>query len=193
MSIIVGIQGREVLDSRGNPTVEAEIQLQDGAVGTAAVPSGASTGEHEAVELRDGDKARYRGKGTLKAVENVNTAIAEEVIGLDALDQELIDKVMLDLDGTPNKAKLGANAILAVSMAVAKAAANSAGLPLFRYLGGLRRQRVAGPDDEHPERRQARRQQRRLPGVHDPAVGERPPSRKHSAWAPRSSTPWPAS
>ena len=136
MSIIVGIQGREVLDSRGNPTVEAEIQLQDGAVGSAAVPSGASTGEHEAVELRDGDKARYRGKGTLKAVENVNTAIAEEVVGLDALDQELIDKVMLDLDGTPNKAKLGANAILAVSMAVAKAAANSAGLPLFRYLGG---------------------------------------------------------
>jgi enolase len=136
MSIIVGIQGREVLDSRGNPTVEAEIQLQDGAVGSAAVPSGASTGEHEAVELRDGDKARYRGKGTLKAVENINTAIAEEVIGLDALDQELIDKVMLDLDGTPNKAKLGANAILAVSMAVAKAAASSTGLPLFRYLGG---------------------------------------------------------
>jgi enolase len=136
MSIIVGIQGREVLDSRGNPTVEAEVQLQDGAVGSAAVPSGASTGEHEAVELRDGDKARYRGKGTLKAVENVNTAIAEEIIGLDALDQELIDKVMLDLDGTPNKAKLGANAILAVSMAVAKAAANSTGLPLFRYLGG---------------------------------------------------------
>ncbi len=136
MSIIVGIQGREILDSRGNPTVEAEVQLQDGATGSAAVPSGASTGEHEAVELRDGDKARYRGKGTLKAVENINTAIAEEVIGLDALDQELIDKVMLDLDGTPNKAKLGANAILAVSMAVAKAAANSAGLPLFRYLGG---------------------------------------------------------
>jgi enolase len=136
MSVIVSIRGREVLDSRGNPTVEAEVRLQDGSAGCAAVPSGASTGEHEAVELRDGDKARYRGKGTLKAVENINKAIAEEVIGLDAVSQERIDKVMLDLDGTPNKAKLGANAILAVSMAVAKAAASSAGLPLFRYLGG---------------------------------------------------------
>ncbi len=136
MSIIIGIQGREILDSRGNPTVEAEVQLQDGSVGSAAVPSGASTGEHEAVELRDGDKARYLGKGTLKAVENINGAISEEIIGLDALDQELIDQTMLDLDGTPNKGKLGANAILAVSMAVAKAAANCSGLPLFRYLGG---------------------------------------------------------
>jgi len=136
MSVIVSIRGREVLDSRGNPTVEAEVRLQDGSVGLAAVPSGASTGEHEAVELRDGDKARYRGKGTLKAVENINKAIAEEVVGIDAMSQERIDKVMIDLDGTPNKAKLGANAILAVSMAVAKAAAKSAGLPLFRYLGG---------------------------------------------------------
>ncbi len=136
MSIVINVQGREILDSRGNPTVEAEVHLQDGSVGVAAVPSGASTGEHEAVELRDGDKARYLGKGTLKAVENINEAIAEEVIGLGAFDQELIDSVMLDLDGTPNKAKLGANAILAVSMAVAKAAATSAGLPLFRYLGG---------------------------------------------------------
>jgi enolase len=136
MSVIVSIRGREVLDSRGNPTVEVEARLQDGSVGLAAVPSGASTGEHEAVELRDGDKARYRGKGTLKAVENINKAIAEEVVGIDAMSQERIDKVMIDLDGTPNKAKLGANAILAVSMAVAKAAAKSAGLPLFRYLGG---------------------------------------------------------
>jgi enolase len=133
---IVYVSGREILDSRGNPTVEATVVLEDGSVGQAQVPSGASTGEHEAVELRDGDKARYGGKGVLKAVENINTTIAEGVIGLDALDQEDVDSMMIGMDGTPNKGKLGANAILAVSMATAKAAAESCGLPLFRYLGG---------------------------------------------------------
>mgnify|MGYP000190005321 CR=1 FL=1 len=130
------IRGREILDSRGNPTVEAVVVLEDGTVGQAAVPSGASTGEHEAVELRDGDSSRYGGKGVLQAVENIEDAIAEAVIGLDALDQEEIDNTMIELDGTPNKSKLGANAMLAVSMAAAKAAAISSGLPLFRYLGG---------------------------------------------------------
>ncbi|HOB74375.1 MAG TPA: phosphopyruvate hydratase [Phycisphaerae bacterium] len=133
---IVHVSGREILDSRGNPTVEAVVVLEDGSVGQAAVPSGASTGEHEAVELRDGDKSRYLGKGTLKAVENINNQIAEAVLGLDATDQEALDKTMIALDGTPNKGTLGANAILAVSMAAAKAAAQSCGLPLFRYLGG---------------------------------------------------------
>jgi enolase len=137
MSIAIEfIQGRQVLDSRGNPTVEVDVILEDGTVGRAAVPSGASTGEHEAVELRDGDKKRYLGKAVLKAVENVNTKIAPELIGLDPSDQEAIDQLMIDLDGTPNKAKLGANAILGVSLAVAKAAAAAAGLPLYRYLGG---------------------------------------------------------
>ena len=133
---IVHVQGREVLDSRGNPTVEAVVVLEDGAVGQAIVPSGASTGEHEAVELRDGDKARFLGKGVLKAVENVNTAIAECVVGLDATDQEMLDDAMIELDGTPNKGNLGANAILAVSLAAARAASDACGMPLFRYLGG---------------------------------------------------------
>jgi enolase len=134
---IVQVSGREILDSRGNPTVEAVVVLENGAVGQAAVPSGASTGEHEAVELRDGDKSRYLGKGCLKAVENINDKIVEAVIGLDAADQEMVDAEMLSLDGTPNKANLGANAILGVSMAAAKAAAQSSELPLFRYLGGI--------------------------------------------------------
>ena len=131
------IQGREILDSRGNPTVEAEIYLRDGSFGRAAVPSGASTGEHEAVELRDGDKRRYQGKGVLRAVENVNTVLARELGGHDASDQVGIDGRMIRLDGTPNKGELGANAILAVSMAVCRAAAQSAHMPLYRYLGGL--------------------------------------------------------
>jgi enolase len=129
------IQGRQILDSRGNPTVEVDVILEDGTTGRAAVPSGASTGEHEAVELRDGGKA-YLGKAVTKAVENVNTKIAPELIGLDPRDQEHIDNLMIELDGTPNKAKLGANAILGVSLAVAKAAAEASGLPLYRYLGG---------------------------------------------------------
>src|SRR5215208_3870706 len=130
------IQGRQVIDSRGNPTVEVDVMLDDGTRGRAAVPSGASTGEHEAVELRDDDKKRWLGKSVTKAVENVNSKIAPELIGLDPRDQEAIDSLMCELDGTPNKSKLGANAILGVSMAVAKAAAEASGLPLYRYLGG---------------------------------------------------------
>jgi enolase len=134
---IVKVIGREILDSRGNPTVEADVHLADGSLGRAAVPSGASTGEFEAVELRDGDKSRYVGKGVLKAVENVNEALAHAVTGLDAADQTLVDRAMLKLDGTNNKGKLGANAILAVSMAVARAQAASEMTPLYRYLGGV--------------------------------------------------------
>jgi enolase len=137
MAKIVKVIGREILDSRGNPTVEVEVTLEDGAFGRAAVPSGASTGVHEALELRDADKARYGGKGTLKAVEHVNKEIGKAVIGLDGLDQSAVDRAMLALDGTPNKSKLGANAILGVSLAVARAAADSVGLPLYRYLGGV--------------------------------------------------------
>ncbi|KEQ22044.1 phosphopyruvate hydratase [Paenibacillus tyrfis] len=137
MTIISNVYAREVLDSRGNPTVEVEVYLESGARGRAIVPSGASTGAYEAVELRDGDKGRYLGKGVLKAVENVNDAIAPEIIGMNALDQVGIDKRMIELDGTPNKAKLGANAILAVSMAVARAAAEALDIPLYIYLGGF--------------------------------------------------------
>ncbi len=137
MSIIEDVYAREILDSRGNPTVEVEVVLEDGSLGVADVPSGASTGELEAVELRDGDKTRFLGKGVLKAVQNVNDIIADEIIGLDATDQTFIDQLMIELDGTPNKGKLGANAILGVSMAVAKAAAESVGLPLYQYIGGV--------------------------------------------------------
>ena len=137
MSIIIDVYGREVLDSRGNPTVEVEVTLNDGAMGRAAVPSGASTGAFEAVELRDCDKDRYQGKGTLDAVEHVNDEIVEGLVGFDAVDQRTIDGVMIELDGTENKAALGANAILGTSVAVAKAAAESAGLPLYKYLGGV--------------------------------------------------------
>jgi enolase len=136
MSIIESIHAREILDSRGNPTLEVEVILDDGTVGAAAVPSGASTGAHEAVELRDNDKDRYLGKGVLQAVRNVNDTIARELLGEDALEQVVLDRMMLDLDGTPNKSKLGANATLGVSLAVARAAADSVGLPLYRYLGG---------------------------------------------------------
>ncbi|MGB0498201.1 MAG: phosphopyruvate hydratase [Rubricella sp.] len=136
MSAIIDITAREILDSRGNPTVEVDVLLEDGAAGRAAVPSGASTGAHEAVELRDGDATRYKGKGVLKAVEAANTEIAEALAGLDATDQTLIDRAMIELDGTENKGRLGANAILGVSLAVAKAAAESCALPLYRYVGG---------------------------------------------------------
>lgn len=137
MSEIIDIHAREILDSRGTPTVEVDVVLDSGAFGRAAVPSGASTGVHEAVELRDGDKDRYNGKGVLKAVESVNETIAGELCGFDALEQVEIDQTMIDLDGTPNKGKLGANAILGVSLAVAKAAADEVGLPLYRYIGGV--------------------------------------------------------
>ena len=136
MTAIVDIHAREILDSRGNPTVEVDVLLESGAFGRAAVPSGASTGVHEAVELRDGDKSRYEGKGVLKAVENVNTTIADAIIGMEAENQKEMDEAMIALDGTENKGKLGANAILGVSLAVAKAAAEEAGLPLYRYIGG---------------------------------------------------------
>ena len=136
LTTIVEIRGREVIDSRGNPTVEVDVYLEGGAMGRAAVPSGASTGEHEAHELRDGDKNRYLGKGVLKAVEAVNETIAAELLGFDATEQAAIDATMIELDGTPNKKKLGANAVLGVSLAVAKAAANQLGMPLYKYLGG---------------------------------------------------------
>ncbi len=136
MLAIEQIVARQILDSRGNPTVECDVMLEDGSLGTAAVPSGASTGEHEALELRDGDKSYYGGKGVLKAIQNVQEVIAPELLGLDGLDQVLIDQTMIELDGTPNKSKLGANAILAVSMATARAAAGALLVPLFRYLGG---------------------------------------------------------
>ena len=136
MSAIVDIVGREILDSRGNPTVECDVLLESGVMGRAAVPSGASTGSREAIELRDGDKARYLGKGVLKAVEHVNTEISEAVLGLDASEQAFLDRTLIELDGTHNKARLGANATLAVSMAVARAAAEESGLPLYRYFGG---------------------------------------------------------
>jgi len=137
MTGIVEVIGREILDSRGNPTVEVDVVLECGARGRAAVPSGASTGSHEAVELRDEDKSRYLGKGVLKAVNNVNTEIREALLGMDALNQVAIDKLMIELDGTPNKGRLGANAILGVSLAVAKAAAEALGQPLYKYLGGV--------------------------------------------------------
>jgi enolase len=136
MPSIVDLHARQILDSRGNPTLEVDCQLESGAFGRAAVPSGASTGEHEAVELRDGDKSRYGGKGVLKAVANVNTTICQTLLGIPATEQRLVDEVLIDLDGTANKSKLGANAMLGVSMAVAKAAAEHCGLPLYRYLGG---------------------------------------------------------
>ncbi|MFN7152352.1 MAG: phosphopyruvate hydratase [Acidovorax sp.] len=137
MSAIVDIVGREILDSRGNPTVECDVLLESGVMGRAAVPSGASTGSREAIEMRDGDKSRYMGKGVLKAVEYINTEISEAVLGLDASEQGFLDKTLIDLDGTENKSRLGANAMLAVSMAVARAAAEESGLPLYRYLGGM--------------------------------------------------------
>ncbi len=137
MSAIVDIVGREILDSRGNPTVECDVLLESGTMGRAAVPSGASTGSREAIELRDGDKSRYLGKGVLKAIEHVNTEISEAVLGLDSTEQAFLDKTLIDLDGTENKSRLGANAMLAVSMAVARAAAEESGIPLYRYFGGM--------------------------------------------------------
>ncbi len=145
MATIIDVYGREILDSRGNPTVEVEVTLEDGGFGRAAVPSGASTGAFEAVELRDGDKSRYLGKGVTKAVENVNSVLGPELVGIDASDQVAIDQLMIQLDGTENKGKLGANAILGVSLAVAKAQADSAGLPLYQYLGGVGAQELPVP------------------------------------------------
>ena len=145
MSAIVDIVGREILDSRGNPTVECDVLLESGTMGRAAVPSGASTGSREAIEMRDGDKLRYGGKGVLKAVEHINTEISESILGLDASEQAFLDKTLIDLDGTDNKSRLGANAMLAVSMAVARAAAEESGLPLYRYFGGMGRMSLPVP------------------------------------------------
>ena len=170
MSAIVDVIAREILDSRGNPTIEADVVLESGVSGRAAVPSGASTGSKEAIELRDGDAQRYLGKGVLRAVENVNTEICEAILGLDASEQGLIDKSLVALDGTDNKGRLGANAILAVSCAVAKAAAEESSLPLYRYLGGAggRRGRgAAGPRGSSWKRTRTRR--RRSPTV--PTLG----------------------
>ena len=168
---IVSIRGREVLDSRGNPTVEADVILEGGAFGRAAVPSGASTGSREAIELRDGDKGRYLGKGVTRAVDAVNGEIADAVTGFDAIDQAALDAALIELDGTENKERLGANAILAVSLAAAQAAADgdrAAALPLP---GRRRRPRPADAHDEHHQWRGARRQSARHPGIHDPAGG----------------------
>ena len=147
MSYIESVHARQILDSRGNPTIEVDVITTNGVMGRAAVPSGASTGEHEAVELRDGDKTKYLGKGVLQAVENVNGVIAEEIVGFSVFEQKLIDKIMIEVDGTPNKAKLGANAILGVSLAVAKAAANELNQPLYRYIGGTNASTLPVPID----------------------------------------------
>ena len=169
MTEIVSITAREILDSRGNPTVEADVLLSGGAMGRAAVPSGASTGEHEAVELRDGDMEHYLGKGVLSAVDNVESILSPELIGMDATNQRLLDSTMIALDGTENKSRLGANAILAVSMAACRASATALKIPLYRYLGGSQRLHPAHAHDEHPQRRLARGLERRLPGIHDHA------------------------
>ena len=168
---IIDVRGREIIDSRGNPTVEVDVALAGGAIGRASVPSGASTGEHEAWELRDGDAKRYGGKGVLKAVENINKIIAPEISGHDATLQPAIDKIMIDLDGTPNKSRLGANAILGVSLAVAKAAAIQLNLPLFKYLGGPNAKVFARPHDEHHQWRGPFGLPHRLSGIHDHAQG----------------------
>ena len=159
MTAIVDVHARQILDSRGNPTVEVDVTLEDGSMGRAAVPSGASTGAHEAVELRDGDKARWGGKGVEQGGAARSTApIAEAIVGRDAEDQAELDAALIALDGTDNKGRLGANAILGVSLATAKAAADALGLPLYRYVGGVEREPAAGADDEHPQRRRACRQ-----------------------------------
>lgn len=170
MTTIVNVKAREVLDSRGFPTVEAEVELEGGARGRAMVPSGASTGTHEALELRDGGR-RYLGKGVRRAVAHILERIAPELIGRDALDQEGVDRAMLELDGTPNKSNLGANAILAVSLATARAAAEALGLPLYRYLGGSSGGYFAGSPYERDQRGKARGQPGGFPGVHAGACG----------------------
>ncbi len=171
---IESVIAREILDSRGNPTVEVDVELEDGTIGRAAVPSGASTGKHEAHELRDkNDKKRYKGKGVLKAVEAVNNEIGPEIMGLDVADQLTIDTTMIELDGTDNKARLGANAILGCSLACAHAAARAHFLPLFRYVGGVSARVLARSDDEHRERRCPCQQRRGRARVHGHAVGLR--------------------
>ncbi len=187
MSTIIEVHAREILDSRGNPTVETEVVLSSGAQGRAAVPSGASTGEHEAVELRDGDSKRYAGKGVSEAVRNVNEVLGPRLEGRAAEDQIEIDAEMMEADGTPNKSKLGANAILSVSLAVARAASQDSGLPLYRYLGGPDGAGTPGADDEHSERRRPCVQQRGRAGVHDRSHRDRQLPRWPAGWGSRSS------
>ena len=155
MPIIYDVFAREVLDSRGNPTVEVEVTLESGLAGRAIVPSGASTGEREALELRDGDPKRYKGKGVIKAVDNVNNIIAPELEGIDVIDQAYIDNLLIEMDGTENKSNLGANAILGVSMACARAASEYIDLPLYQYIGGIRGTGIACPHDECHQRRRS--------------------------------------
>ncbi len=176
------VVAREILDSRGNPTVEVEVGLDDGSTGRAAVPSGASTGAFEAIELRDGDQNRYQGKGVEKAVLAVIEQIGPELVGYDATEQRLIDQAMFDLDATDNKGSLGANAILGVSLAVAHAASEASDLPPLPLPGRPQRAPAAGADDEHPERRLARRLQRGHPGVHDRPDRRGSPSPRPSRW-----------
>ncbi len=168
---ITSVRGMEILDSRGNPTVRVFVELSDGTKVSASVPSGASTGENEAIELRDGDKGRYQGKGVLQAVDNINSVINPALIGMSATEQVAIDFTMLELDGTDNKSKLGANAILGVSMAVARAAARSVGLPLYWLSGRNRRKKNSRPGHEYPERRRPCRQQCRFSGIHGCPLG----------------------
>jgi enolase len=169
MTMIIDVHGRQVLDSRGNPTVEVEVLLESGAEGRAIVPSGASTAPARRWSCATATRNIFLGKGVTKAVRNVNKVIAPKILGYDAVDQALVDRALIGLDGTHNKGKLGANAILGVSIAVARAAADACGLPLYRYLGGVGGCTPSRPDDEHPERRIPRRQQRRHPGVHGDA------------------------
>ena len=187
MTGIADIIGREILDSRGNPTVEVDVFLEDGAMGRAAVPSGASTGAHEAIEKRDGEPDRYLGKGVRDAVEAVNGEIANAILGMDAEDQRRIDHMLIELDGTENKARLGANAILGVSLAIAKAAARAASR-LHRYLGGVQARVSADADDEHRQWRRPRRQSDRHAGIHDHADRRERHGRRRALWARRSST-----
>ena len=187
MSSIVDVVAREILDSRGNPTIEADVLLESGVMGRAAVPSGASTGSREAIELRDGDKSRYGGKGVLKAVEHVNTEISEAIIGLDATEQAFVDKTLIDLDGTDNKSRLGANAHprgVDGERQGRGGGVGAAALPLPRR---RRRDAHAGADDERDQRRRARQQRARYPGVHDRPGGRSRASARRCAAAPRSS------
>ena len=188
MASIDAVGAREILDSRGNPTVEVEVALDDGTIARASVPSGASTGAFEAAERRDGDSKRYGGKGVQEAVDAVIEEIQPALIGFEASEQRLIDAEMLALDGTPNKSALGANAILGVSLAVARAAAESANLPLFRYIGGPNAHVLPCPDVQHPQRWVPRRLQRGHPGVHDRSDRRDRLSARRCAGAPRSIT-----
>ena len=182
MTEIIGVKSREIIDSRGNPTVEVDVVLACGSTGRAAVPSGASTGTREALELRDNAADRFSGKGVMTAVTNVNEIIAPEIIGFDAMDQAGLDRTMIDIDGTENKSRLGANAILGVSLAAARAAANAAEIPLYRHLGGISARILPVPMMNVINGGRPRPQQPGYPGIHDRALWGRPPLWKRCAW-----------